>query len=155
MKQVGLLETFNRIIDEAIKLKDKYVKEKDLKVSWVCVFSQSEDEYEKYIKEASEIGELIEKTPSGLIFKFKSPLKTKAGSPKIFKIREYDKTRTERGDADFITNYPEFKKTYLDDNRFTLIPREKYEMIELKDNNFNVRVYFSSIPPSVLRNIPT
>jgi len=154
MKRVSLLKIINQIVNEAIKLKDKYVKEKDLKVNWVCVFSQSENEYKKLIKEASEIGELIEKTSSGLIYKFKSPPKTEAGDPKIFKIREYDETKTERGDADFITNYLEFKKAYLDNNRFILIPREKFEMIELKDNIFDVRVYFSSIPPSVLRDIP-
>ena len=71
----------------------------------------------------------------------------------MFKIRQPDETRPEQGDVDFISDYRQFKSKYLDNKRFTLIKREKFEMIELKDSDFDVRVYFSSISPSKLRGI--
>lgn len=153
MNKTSLLQKIKQIVSEANNLKDKYTKEKDVLVNWVCIFSQSDAEYEKLTKQSLEIGDLIETTSSGLIYKFKDPPETEAGRPKLFKIRMYDKTRPEKGDADFTTKYEEFKKTYLDNKRFTLIVREKFEMIELKDENFDVRAYFSSIPPSILRKI--
>ena len=43
-------------------------------------------------------------------------------------------------------DYPKFKKQYLNDDRFKLIEREGFEMIELKDSDFNVIAYFSDPP---------
>lgn len=134
-----------KIISECTKLKNKYMGEKDLIADWVCIFSQSDDEYQELIRQANKIGEVVESTETGLIYKF--------GKPKLLKIRIPDATRPEIGDVDFITDYKQFKNKYLDNNKFTLIKREKFEMIELKDSAFNVRVYFSSIPPSKLRGI--
>lgn len=148
-----LNEAIQKIATDCLTLKDKYVQEKELKVDWVCVFSQNDEEYKNYNTEAQKIGELIETTESGLIYKLTKPIQTVAGNPKILKIRKYDPTKPEMGDIDFTTIYEEFKNKYLDNNVFTLIKREKFEMIELKDKDFNVRVYFSSIPPSKLRGI--
>jgi hypothetical protein len=72
---------------------------------------------------------------------------TPAGILRVLKIRKPDPTRTERGDADFsINNYHEFKNHVLSRPGFSLIRRPKTEMIELIDNNFDVRAYFSYPP---------
>jgi len=142
---MNLIDLIQNIISECTKLKNTYVDEKDLIADWVCIFSHSEEEYQELIRQANEIGEVIETTPTGLIYKF--------GEPKLLKIRMPDATRPEIGDVDFTTDYDQFKNKYLDNNKFTLIKREKFEMIELKDSAFKVRVYFSSIPPSKLRGI--
>jgi len=140
-----LINLIQNVVSRCTELKDIYVEERDLVVDWVCIFSQSEEEYQELNRLANEIGEVVETTETGLIYKF--------GEPKLLKIRMPDMTRPEIGDVDFITNYPEFKQKYLNNNRFKLIVREKFEMIELTDPEFNVRVYFSSIPPSRLRNL--
>lgn len=148
-----LNETIKKIVNECLKLKNKYVSEKDLTVDWVCIFSQNQNEYQQFSNEAPQIGEIIENTPSGYIYKFTNSLQTATRKPKIFKIRIPDITKPEKGDVDFTTDYENFKNKYLNQPHFTLIPREKFEMIELMDKDFNVRVYFSSIPPSRLRGI--
>lgn len=153
MKSDDLNERLSQIVAECVELKNKYVEEKDLPVDYICIFSHSKSEYDELKKLALQNGELIEKTPTGPILKFIVSPSTKAGKPKVFKIRQPDKTRPELGDVDFTTNYEKFKGKYLDNNKFTLIKRDKFEMLELKDNDFNVRVYFSSIPPSQLRGI--
>lgn len=145
MHENKLINLIQNIISECIKLKNKYVDEKDLIADWICIFSQSDKEYQELTHQANEIGEVIETTATGLIYKI--------GKPKLLKIRMPDATKPELGDVDFITDYEQFKNKYLDNNKFTLIKREKFEMIELKDPAFNVRVYFSSIPPSKLRGI--
>jgi hypothetical protein len=150
---IVLDEIIPQIVADCVRLKNKYIEEKDLAVDWVCIFSHSQDEYEELLKQARVIGELTETTPSGLIFKFIKSPQTVAGKPKIFKIRQPDITKPELGDSDFTTDYEQFKSKYLDNKKFNLIKREKFEMIELMDSKFNVRVYFSSIPPSKLRGL--
>ncbi|MBI5220288.1 MAG: hypothetical protein HY978_00420 [Candidatus Liptonbacteria bacterium] len=45
-----------------------------------------------------------------------------------------------------VDHYAEFKTAHLGQPGFSLIPREGYEMIELIDPEFDVRVYFSNPP---------
>lgn len=136
------------LIQECVKLKDKHTQDKDLIADYVCIFSHSQHEYNKLIKTAEQIGKLASETPTGPVYTFINPPETIAGKPKLLRIRKPDTTRPQRGDVDFNTNYEEFKKKYLDNKRFTLIKRENFEMIELKDSAFDVLVYFSSSPLS-------
>lgn len=147
------LPEFLKIIEYITKncrdLKNKYINE-DLKIDYICIFSQSQKEYQELLKIASNLGELVDETKTGPVFKFHNPPGTVIGNPKVLKIRIPDKTRPERGDVDFTTEYATFKKNYFDDKRFKLIKREKFEMLELKDSVFDIIVYFSSISPSQL-----
>lgn len=150
------VDDFNKIIQYIIErcadLKNKYVNE-DIQIDYICIFSQSQDEYNKLLEHALSLGKVVDNIKTGSIFKFDNPPSTILGKPKILKIRIPDKARPERGDVDFITNYGGFKSKYLDNNRFKLIKREKFEMIELRDEKFDVLVYFSSIPPSEILGI--
>ncbi len=137
------------IAEECRDLKNKYVDE-DLKIDYICIFSQSQEEYKELIQCASPLGEIVDNTETGPVFKFNNPPKTVLGTPKVLKIRIPDKTRSERGGVDLTTNYSDFKIKYFDNKRFKLIEREKFEMLELRDEEFNVLVYFSSISPSEL-----
>lgn len=145
-------EEFDDLIDYVVKkcveLKNKYIDKSNLQIDYVCLFSHNKEEFSEFIKHAAKIGEIVNETKTGPVFKFHSPLKTIAGDAKVLKIRLPDKTRKEKGDVDFTTNYQEFKKKYIDHKNFSLIVREKFEMIELRDNKFDVLVYFSSIQPS-------
>lgn len=144
-------EDFNGIIDyiveKSVDLKNKYVKE-ELEIDYVCIFSQSKEEYDQFIDFASSFGEIAQETKTGPVFKFNNPPQTTAGQPKLLKIRIPDPTRPQRGDVDFNTDYDKFKAKYLDNERFTLIKREDFEMVELRDEKFDVLVYFSMIPLS-------
>lgn len=146
-------EKFQEIIDFIINncrdLKNKYVDE-DLEIDYICIFSKDEGEYGELQEQASALGEIADNTTTGPVFIFDNPPDTAIGKPKVLKIRMPDKTRPERGDVDFNTDYEELKNKYYDDNKFKLIKRERFEMLELRDPEFNVLVYFSSIPPSKL-----
>lgn len=136
------------IVKKCVDLKNVYVQEKDLVIDYICIFSHSPEEYNEFIKAASETGTVVDRTKTGPVFKFHNPPETVTGKPKIFKIRMPDAAKPQLGDVDFNTEYLPFKNKYLGKNEFALIQREKFEMIELKDNKFNVLVYFSSIPQS-------
>jgi hypothetical protein len=140
------------IVTRCVQLKNKYAKEKDLKADWICVFAQSEAEYSGLLKHAGSWGHIVNDLPSGPVFRFDKTLQTKAGIPNVLKIRKPDPTKPELGDVDFTTDYNNFKKKYFIDKRFGLIVRDKFEMLELKDKEFDVICYFSSIPPSKLVN---
>ena len=90
---------------------------------------------------------------SGILFKIK-PLQTVSGILRLLKIRIPDKTRPERGDADFtIKNFSEFENKYLGKPGFKLMPKDNFYMIELMDKEFDVRVYFSNPPLDKQLNI--
>lgn len=143
----SLKSIVNDIVDRARILKDKHTDQKDAPVNYACIFSQSKEEYTNLIETAKNIGKVIEEMSSGLLFRIE-PLRTVAGTLQLLKIRIPDTTRPERGDADFtVSNYPDFKKKYLTKKGFSLIKkREDFEMLELMDPKFNVRVYFSDPP---------
>ncbi len=142
----NLQTLLKEIVEQAQRLKDKHTNEINAKVNYAAIFTQSQKEYDLFILSANKIGKIIKDTPTGPLFNISS-LDTKAGKLKLVKIRLPDKTRQERGDADFtVSNYPAFKKDSLTKPGFKLIVRDKSEMIELMDSTFNVRAYFSNPP---------
>lgn len=146
MKNQNLISLVKNIVDEAKKLKDNHTDEKSAPVNYACIFSQNKTEYQDLMNEAEKIGEVLRETKTGNIYKI-DPLETPAGLLKILKIRKPDKTRPEKGDADFtVSDYQEFKKKYLSKVGFKLIERPNMEMIELIDPDFDVRAYFSNPP---------
>jgi len=133
------------VVKSAQALKDKYTDQKNTPVNYACIFCQSADEEKKFLKGAQKLGKIIKETESGPLFQV--DLDTIAGRLRLLKIRKPDPTRPERGDADFtVSDYPAFKKKYLDQPGFSLILKENFEMLELYKRGENVRVYFS-FPP--------
>jgi hypothetical protein len=149
MEEKNVIATVQGIVEKSRILKDKFTTEKDAQVNYCCIFSQSAKEYAALLACAKKMGKVVKETPSGLLFQI-HPLATVAGKLQLLKIRNPDSTRPERGDADFtVKNYPDFKKKYLGKKGFKLIPRENFEMIELMDDKFDVRAYFSHPPLDV------
>lgn len=143
MNTIDLKKLILEIVRKAAILKDRYTEEKSAPVNWTCIFSQSQKEYDELITVAKRIGKAIKETPTGLIFQI-DPIKTISGDLHLLKIRKYDATRPEKGDADFtVRNHNKFKNKYLKKKEFTLIQRPEFEMVELMDKNFDVRAYFS------------
>jgi len=142
------------IVETATMLKDKHIEYKNAPVNYACIFAQSEKEYKELLDASNKLGKVLEKMSSGVLFQI-SPLETVSGPLQILKIRIPDATRPERGDADFtIPNYLALKKKYLGKPGWGLIrKREDFEMLELIDPEFNVRVYFSNPPLDVQLNI--
>jgi len=143
---VTVLKSFVQdIVKQAVHLKDKHTTEKDALVNYAAIFTQTEESYKKILELTKQIGEIIKDTPTGPLFKIN--LTTRAGTLRLLKIRSPDKTRTEKGDADFtIKEFDAFKKLSLNKPEFKLITRPTMEMIELMDPAYHVRAYFSNPP---------
>lgn len=146
MDESDLLKIIKDIVFESTELKNRYTEFKNAHVNYVCIFSQSDKEYEEFKSLASKIGEIIEETYSGPLFKI-PPVDTVSGKVQLLKVRQYDETKPERGDSDFtVKSFNKLKDKYLSRKGFELIEREDFEMVELIDSDFNVRVYFSNPP---------
>ena len=140
-------EILKYVIPKTLELNKAYIVENG-DINYSAIFCQSDEEYKRLIAEAQSIGNILKDTPTGPLFKLHKPIKTSAGMLKVLKIRHTDKTRPQRGDADFtIEDYEAFKKRYTSDSEhFSVISRENFEMIELRDQRFSVLSYFSNIP---------
>ena len=136
------------IVKKSVDLKNKYTNYSDAKVNYACIFCKSNEEFNDYINILKQNNNyIIEDTYSGPLFRL-NDLETVAGTLKLLKVRKFDDKHLELGDADFtINNYEEFKNKYLNNSNFKLICTDTYEMIELKEENCDVRVYFSNPPP--------
>ncbi len=142
----GVLGFAQRIAEKATVLKDKYTAEVNVPINYVCIFCQSNDEYEQLIKLVDGFGKVVEDHGTGPLFQI-APLETVAGQVKLLRIRRYDDEHPEWGDADFtLADYASFKQKYLGREGFQLIERPNFEMIELEEKNFMVRAYFSNPP---------
>ena len=143
MKIEELTTKIQTIVKQAKELKDKHTDQYSAPVNYVCIFCQSEVEFEELSKLAQKIGRVIKQTYSGPLFLIE-PIETAAGKVRLLKIRKPDPTRPQQGDADFtVKDYQSFKEKYLKLPNFSLIKRPEFEMIELKDLDFDVLAYFS------------
>src|ERR1700752_4535581 len=98
------------IVSQASDLKDKHTGEKSATVNYAAIFAQSQEEYDALLAAAGQLGKVVHDTPTGPLFQIQ-PLDTVAGKLQLLKVRAPDKTRPERGDADFtVADYPTFKE---------------------------------------------
>ncbi len=134
------------IVKKSTSLKDKYTDQKEAPVRYVAIFCQNNDEFKEFTKIIKTFSSVINETPTGIHYRI-PPLDTVSGPLQILKIRVPDKTRPERGDADYtVHDYEQFKKKHLQLKGFKLIKRKDHEMIELMEPGAEVRVYFSNPP---------
>ena len=138
----------NKIVTESVLLKNKYTNATNAPVEFACVFCQTDQEYKIYTGEIKKLGEVVQDTTTGFTYLFNIPLKTQAGPLSLVKIRRPDPLRKERGDADFNTNFNEFKNRYINESNFQLVKRDQFEMLRLSESGNEVMACFSNIPLS-------
>lgn len=141
-------EILQYIILKTRELNKIYIGEDVGPINYAAIFCQNDEEYNRLFAEASQMGKIVEDTPTGPLFKFQKPIFTLSGFLYLLKVRKPDLTRLQRGDADFtLKDYYVFKEKYIKDTgHFKLIDRGNFEMIELRDASFQVFSYFSNIP---------
>jgi len=143
MKVEVLLDHITSVVADAKTLKDKHTDQTNAPVNYVCLFSHSAQEYDDLLILTNTLGNVLQDTTTGPIINI-APMPTASGPVQILKIRKPDKSRPERGDADFtVSDYLKFKSVYLDKPGFNLIERPDFEMIELSDPSTDVLAYFS------------
>ncbi len=147
MDLFGFKELVQSIVSNARDLKDKYTDQKDAPVNYACIYTHSDNEYEELTKLIENIGTKVHETSSGFVYQIE-PLETVSGPLKLLKIRIPAPERKEIGDADFtVDDYQSFKAKYLNKEGFSLKKKsENFEMIEIADPEFDVKVYFSNPP---------
>ena len=148
-----LIKTVQSIVSKSAELKNKYTDATNVPVEFGCIFCQSEAEYQKFISTITPLSKVVEDTPSGFTYLLNNPIDTASGPLKLVKIRKPDTKILQRGDADFNTDYGEFKKKYQNNPSFELIQREKFEMLRLSDSSFEVMACFSNLPKSKVLEI--
>lgn len=148
-----LITIVDYIVDHSTKLKNRYTNVPTAPLEFACIFCQNGEEYKKFTDSVEKLGKIIERTQSGFTYLLDKPFITVAGPLRLIKIRKPDIQRTERGDADFNTDYKNFKKMYQKNPGFELVKRETFEMLRLSSPNFDVIACFSNIPKSKILGI--
>ncbi|MBI3955952.1 hypothetical protein HY339_01705 [Candidatus Gottesmanbacteria bacterium] len=150
---IKLITTIRYIVDRTTELKNKITNTSTAPVEFACVFCQGEEEYQEFTHAIETVGKIVEETPSGYTYLLNDSIPTQAGPLRLIEIRKPDNERTERGDADFNTDYKTFKKRYQRNPGFEFVKRETFEMLRLSRPNFDVMACFSNIPKSKILGI--
>jgi hypothetical protein len=149
----NLITTITYIVTRSTELKNKFTDASGAPVEFACIFGQNKEEYKKFTDEIEMLGKVVENTPSGFTYLVVKPINTVAGPLRLVKIRKPDAQRPEKGDADFNTDYVNFKKKYQTNSKFELVKRETFEYLRLSDPDFDVMTCFSDIPKSKSLNL--
>ena len=149
MKKEELFLIVDYIVEQSLLLTERYVSEKNLIVDFVDIFSRDEEEKEELLQAVNQLGKIVDKPATGKTFLLENSYNTKIGDLRLIKIRNLDKEKSQRGALDFkVGDYNNFKNKYINSGNFKLINRENYEMLELRDNEYDALVYFPNIPLS-------
>lgn len=119
---------------------------KKLAIKYLTIFSHYPDEYDGLLEILRKSGRLT-RTNNGFRVVLRKPIENDGHSIWHLRIRKPDPYRMHAGCSDFVVeNYKRFKKSYLKKTRknLRLIKREKYEMIEFFDPDFDVLAYVVS-----------
>jgi len=149
----NLITTIKYIARRSTELKNKFTNTSTVPIEFLCIFCQNEEEYEQFTNSIETLGKVVERTQGGFTYLLDKPIKTIAGPLRLVKIRKPDLQRHERGDADFKTDYKNFKEKYQSDSGFELVKRETFEMLRLSHPKFDVMACFSNIPKSKVLGI--
>lgn len=143
MNQKEFIDLIHEIVRKSNELKNKYTNEINAPINYCCIFSKNDKHFEELIKLSNNIWKVLEQTKTWPLYIIQS-IDTIAWELKLLKIRKYDDEHPELWDADFtIENYIEFKKEVITKKEFKIINKNKFEMIELKEDWADVRTYFS------------
>lgn len=143
--KISIISKLIHIANQLLLLRKKYIVEA-MFLNYLSIFSQSEEEFNELINLAKELGDQIGYS-NGPVFQLKETIKTEAGDVEVFRIRKPDQSRPQLGCGDFeVTDWNKFKNEILNQEKpnIKLIIREKYQMIEIQDKEFDVRLYVPS-----------
>jgi len=139
-----LLSTVRYIATQTSKMTLKLCG-KTFPIKSLTVFSHSQEEYDLLISIIDEMGKSYNFN-NGPRIELYNPIEIDDNKITYLRIRKPDIDRPQVGCNDFETDYETFKKEYLLNNQtnLLLIKRPEYEMIELRDNDFDVLAYVVS-----------
>lgn len=149
----NLISTISYIVSRSSELKNKFTDASSAPVEFACIFCQNDEEYKQFTNLIGKLGKVVERTQSGFTYLLDKPIETIAGPLRLVKVRKPDIQHTERGDADFNTDYNNFKIKFQGKPGFELIKRESFEMLRLSNPKFDVMSCFSNIPKSKVLGI--
>lgn len=128
---------------------NKYIDKVDigLDADYLCVFPKSEKEYNKFDSIIKTLGKTVQQNEEGDWVWLDKPIETEYGLIKMLRIHKFAPEKKCIGYADYkAIDYDNFKSKYLGREGFKLMKHPTFEMVELKDDGFDVCVYIPDTP---------
>lgn len=132
----------NSIIKEVHALIKVCYPDYEFKISYLTIFSQSEEDFQSLMSEMQQLGDESEAN-NGYKYKLNSPINCLGQQIELIRIRKPDVHRKELGCTDLTykkDDYEKLKAIALEKG-FDVIMRKNYEMIELSDFKINAYAY--------------
>jgi hypothetical protein len=142
--QKELIKAVKYIASETSKMAQKIVG-KTFPIKSLTVFAHSQTEFEILTEILAKIGKSYNYN-NGPRVELYEPIEVEENRITHLRIRKPDPERPQVGCNDFETDYETFKSEYLSQypDNLILIKRPEYEMIELRDKEFDVLAYVVS-----------
>ena len=142
--QKELIEAVRYVTSETSKMSQSIVG-KNFPIKSLTIFTHSQPEFELLTEILTKIGKPYNYN-NGPRVELYEPIEVGENHITHLRIRKPDPERPQVGCNDFETDYVTFKNEYLSQhsNNLILIKRSEYEMIELRDREFDVLAYVVS-----------
>jgi molecular chaperone GrpE len=145
----SLNHVIDTIVDQSILLKNKYLSDFDTEMDYVAIFTQDNEEYDYYAEEALKIGKLFKEDNECIYVILNESIESDIGNFNLIKIGKPDTSKKAIGYSDLRIDYKKLKAEIVDNSAFNITTsNDGIELVELKDNAFNVLIYFPEIPLS-------
>jgi hypothetical protein len=140
--ETDLLPRFEELIRNIQKLKSTFYPDFDLKVGYLTVFSNDNDDFDNLRKRLGELGAEAQAN-NGYKYLLNQNIQILSEDVKLIRVRKPDIHRKELGCCDLLykeSDYLKLRKMALD-RGLDIILRKDYEMIELSTFDTNAYAY--------------
>ncbi len=126
------------IADNASRLLHK-LKVTDTNLEFISVFAQNAEEYERYLEELLNIGNLFDESSTGVFISLERPLSTSLGGISVIKVRKPNEERRDLGNANYYVNdFQSFLNKYSKTDYFSVSSdSEGIKLATLEEVNAN------------------
>ena len=139
---MDITDRINKTVSEVHRLVKVCLPKSTVKITYLTIFSQSEEDYLELNKMLSELGNKQEAN-HGVKFKLKNPFQIESETINLLRVRKPDVHRKEFGCADIKvvgSSYSELRELALKIG-WDIIQRKTFEMIELSTFDINAYAY--------------
>ncbi len=142
----NLKDEIQHIIDQGLELKHKYIAKDHLRLDFINIFSQTDEEYQGFVAQIDQLGKPVKDIWKGVIVSLDKQFDVENDKLSYIMISKPREDRKVQGYLSYYLNnfeemHTEFEKS---GNNTILVRKPDYMRLEVADDEHDVKVYMTS-----------
>lgn len=139
-----------RVIEECLELKNKYIVEEVGEIDYVGMYPKSESEWKEMVGVVNDLGgKEVFADDDWVVYKLETLVDTKYGEIGMVKLGNFRESEKRIGYVDFRPfEFEKLKQKYMDSDNFVTLSGDGWELIGVEDPGSRVSFYVPDVPLS-------